>query len=166
VLIWISDGGPQLELYIGDAVDITRNHIPPEEKLHPPAEYTYLPGESAPSTIPPVGSSILMHFYHNPACADTESAHILRLFPQKLNKPLKRGYEGASTGWGLHFQEGWHWNEFCVVGLILLVVASIVFGIAWSILDHDVQGAFGISGYILAFAVFGSGAAQAVLLRS
>lgn len=35
--------------------------------------------------------------------------------------------------------------------LMLFVTGSLVFGICWAILEHDLQGAFGVSAYIISF---------------
>ena len=34
---------------------------------------------------------------------------------------------------------------------MLFLIGSLVFGICWAILEHDLQGAFGVSAYIISF---------------
>jgi len=156
----------QFDLFINDIVSIPSKtcELPPKERLLPPPEYTYLPGDSAPATTPPIGPDALMHFYAHPSHADKNSSPILNFFPKRVKEPLTRDLgKGMSTGWGVHFEEGWHWNAFWVVGFGLLSLGSIVFGVAWTVLEHDVQGAFGIASFILAFVVFGAGSLKAIL---
>jgi len=53
-------------------------------------------------------------------------------------------------GWGLHFQEGWHWRTILYfIVVVLISVSSLVFGIVWSVTKADIQGAFAISGFWL-----------------
>ncbi|KAI9778820.1 MAG: hypothetical protein M1839_007910, partial [Geoglossum umbratile] len=123
----------RFDLYAGDIVSIANGacELPPESKLAPPPEYTYLPGARAPATVPPIDSSVLMHFFANPACADDALGPILELFPKKLREPLLRcPKRGSSTGWGVVFEEGWRWSGVCGCGLGALVVFGIVFAVA------------------------------------
>ena len=56
------------------------------------------------------------------------------------------------TGWGLHIEEDWHWPAiYCCFGVIVLF--SLVFGIVWSVVNNDLQGAWAISGYAVSVGV-------------
>ncbi len=47
--------------------------------------------------------------------------------------------------------------------LTLFTIGSLVFGICWAILQHDLQGAFGVSAYIVSFMGLLVGTVQASL---
>ena len=60
---------------------------------------------------------------------------------------LRASNEQEEIGWGIHFQEGWHWRSVYLVVVVLVVLFGGVFGIVWSITKGDIQGAFAISSF-------------------
>jgi hypothetical protein len=52
-------------------------------------------------------------------------------------------------GWGIYFEDGWDFSKLTSILLIVLLVGSLLFGVLWSVLEHDLQGAFGISAYMV-----------------
>lgn len=146
----------QFELHRKSLVDIRkRNDIPPADRRD---EYHYhpLPAE----LIPPVGKNFLMHIYHHPEDAEQETVCLTR-FPKRMKERLKLGEAEMPVGWGIEFVEGIHWNKVWCFGFAIVVVSFIV-GVGWSWWKRDVQGGFGIAGYMMAFLTFMVGMVQAV----
>lgn len=86
-----------------------------------------------------------MHLFTHPACvaACKPDARILAQFPKKLQGGLPEDY-----GWGIHISEGW--NQVLVRGVLLFyILGSMAFGVAWWAGKGDVQGAFGVAGYMI-----------------
>lgn len=63
----------------------------------------------------------------------------------ELQAPL----EGFEDGWGLYFEEDWHWPSIVFVCAIS-VLGSLIFGIAWSAKTGDIQSGFTVSAVIIA----------------
>ena len=132
--------------------------IPPYDKL---AEFKYKYDPIPPEYIPPVGENHLMHLYHHPECAHDSRALLLSLFPKKvLERLVVCPQRGMSTGWGVHFVEGWNSDRLWLVGLLLFVLGSFAFAVAWWVLEHDVQGAFSVATYITSLLALVVGMAQ------
>ena len=55
-------------------------------------------------------------------------------------------------GWGLYFQEDIDISTIIAVVFIALFVASLLFLVLWTIFKDDIQGASGVSAYIVAVA--------------
>jgi hypothetical protein len=147
----------QFESHRKALVDIRkRDDIPPESRKD---EYKYDPLPA--DLIPPVGKNFLMHIYQHPEDADRDAICLAR-FPKRKNERLHiRSGNVTELGWGLHFEEGLHWKKIWAVG-VAVTIASVIFGICWSILKHDIQGGFGVSGYTMAILAFGIGTMQAI----
>lgn len=89
-----------------------------------------------------------MHLFSHPECLnDNKQAWILEQFPKKLHGELVGNPEGPVVGWGIYFKEGWNWVRIKTI-LLVYVIASLAFGIVWTVRRDDVQGAFGIAGYL------------------
>jgi len=50
-----------------------------------------------------------------------------------------------------------------ISGFVLSGIGSLIFGIAWLVLMHSIQGAFTVAAYWLTFGMFSIGTLQAVL---
>lgn len=147
----------QFELHQPDLVDIQRyDDVPPESRKD---EYHYSP--IPPKILPPVGGNLMLHYYTSP-CSARETGVVLNRIPKKLKERLQVcPINGTSEGWGIYFLEGWHVGIIAILGFAILLVASLIFLICWSVLNHDVQGAVGIATYIMAFVTLGIGSLQA-----
>lgn len=147
----------QFELHRKELVDIRKKPDMPSGERR--KEYLYETSE----LLPPLGENYMMHLFHHPEDGDDESLTSLRV-PKKRREKLKICQQrGIGVGWGLHLVEGWLLNRVWILVLVLFVLGSLVFGICWSILKHDIQGAFGVSGWILALAMIVVGTVQAQL---
>ena len=142
-----------------ELVDVKKeDDIPPSDKL---AEYKYQYDPIPPEYVPPVGENHLMHLYLNPACANDEHSTLLSLFPKKVYERLMLCQKtGMTTGWGVHFVEGWNWDQIWSLSIVLLVLGGIVFAVAWTLLEHDIQGAFSVASYLTALLALAMGLVQ------
>jgi hypothetical protein len=114
--------------------------------------------------IPPYDSAAMMHRYENPAHCRT-STEIFSQFPKRKDRlPIRGTAPDMYTGWGLHIIEGVDLRRVFKLGvaaLALSFVASLVFGIAWSLSgpNREIGDAFTIAGWIV-----GSGTATLAIL--
>lgn len=116
--------------------------MPPDARKE---EYIYQPCD----VVPPVGETLMAHLLYHPEEANELGITCLRA-PKKRNERLTIcPREGTRLGWGLHFVEGWILFRIWVLLLSLFGIASLVFGICWAVFKHDVQGAFGVSAYLM-----------------
>ncbi len=143
------------ELHRKQLVDIRkRDDIPPESRRN---EYDYTPMPA--DLIPPIGRNYLTHIYHHPEDADIDTLCLDR-FPKRKAGRLQRSDGRPVEGWGVHFIVGYDHIKLVIVGFFC-VLFSAVFGVVWSVVRKDLQGAFTISAYILALLGLGLGSLQA-----
>ena len=117
--------------------------MPPETRKE---EYLYEPYD----LLPPVGENLMAHLFHHPEDANEKAITCLRA-PKKRKERLTVCPErGTSVGWGIHLVEGWVVQRIWLLCLALFIIGSVAFGICWTVLEHDIQGAFGISTYVIA----------------
>ncbi|KAH6700531.1 hypothetical protein BKA61DRAFT_620717 [Leptodontidium sp. MPI-SDFR-AT-0119] len=137
----------KFELYRkSQSVDVLlKNDMPPPEN----PDYRYVPVPI--DLIPPVGEEMLMHLFNNPDCAEDVPACLER-FPKKLRSKLVCGEKAIAAGWGLQLVEGVSKSKAMVTYLGVVFVAS-VWGILWTVLGHDISGAWTVSTYIVGVAV-------------
>ena len=117
-------------------------------------EYEYDPMPA--DTMPPIGSSYLMHLFEHP-----EDAEVTPVMYRKIPKKLRRRLEacpmkGCSIGWGIEFGEGMNWFVIFIYGCLGFAMA-LVAAIVWAVIRADVQGAFAIAGFLIAFLMFCAG---------
>lgn len=128
--------------------EISCTCIPPPEKVEPSASCEYRCKPVPAAHVPPIGENYLMHCYSSPNCVNPSQKWVYNQIPKKLGKRLQGRDDRAVPGWGIHCEEGWNWDKILVLELII-VVLGILFGVLWSLLKHDIQGAFAISAYWL-----------------
>jgi hypothetical protein len=105
-----------------------------------------------PDTWPPVCPEFMMHMYHSPQCIAEDDTSILEQLPKKMDCKLDESTGVPSEGWGLYFQEDIDISTIIAVVFIALFVASLLFLVLWTIFKDDIQGASGVSAYIVAVA--------------
>lgn len=134
----------QFELHPKDLVDIRKvPAMPPQSKM---TEYHC----EEYDLIPPIGENLMTHLFHNPHDGN-EKAITFRRSPKKLGQKLAVcPQRGTSLGWGVQIVEDWATNKIWLLALLLFVLSSIIFAITWSVLEHDLQGAFGAAAYFVA----------------
>lgn len=136
----------QFELYRkSQSVDVRLKNSVPEPNN---SDYHYRPVPI--DLVPPVGEHRLMHFFHNPDCAEDVPACLER-FPKKAREKLICKEKPVITGWGLQLEEGPNIKKISIAYFIFVFI-SFIWGVIWTILKHDIQGAFTISSFMLAIA--------------
>ena len=121
--------------------------LPPVDRLD--REYRCRPApEAKPKYEPAIGSQRLTHYFLSPQCVEATQKTILAQLPKRIGH-LRALNNQEEIGWGIHFQEGWHWRTVYFVVVVLVASSSLVFGIVWSITKRDIQGAFAISSFWL-----------------
>ncbi|KAI0139519.1 hypothetical protein F4776DRAFT_592738 [Hypoxylon sp. NC0597] len=122
--------------------------LPPTDKID--AEYTCGPApQKPPKQFPVFGENYLIHYFKNPQCLSEKQKTIFRQLPKRTCGRLcvSDDEEQPTFGWGIYFEEGWHWESIYFVIVVLLLTGSLVFGITWSMSKGDIQGAFAVSSY-------------------
>lgn len=114
--------------------------------------YTFQPVD----LIPPVGSQYLLHLFKHPEDYDGELITYLRA-------PKRRERLEFGMGWGINLVEGFLAQKVWAVLMTFFGAGSAIFAILWTVKKDDVQGAFGVAGWIVTLAVLVVGALQAWL---
>ncbi len=109
--------------------------------------------------VPPVGEEFITHWFQHPEEA-WDLLYAYSRFPKKLKCELEL-HCAPRVGWGLQIVDGWMISRLWLLGLSLFVCGSLAFAISWTLLEHDIQGAFGVSAYIVTLLTLAIGAAQA-----
>ncbi|KAH0539019.1 hypothetical protein FGG08_004413 [Glutinoglossum americanum] len=129
----------QFELRPNTLVDcLQKNQLPPAKNT----EYIYAP--RPPMVIPPIGERYLMHIYTHPCDAPTDTTCLDRL-PKKYER-LSLGLTSENRGWGIYFVEGVHLPKTLLVLVGLLSIGGVVFGVYWTVVERDIQGAWTAAG--------------------
>lgn len=137
---------PQFSLHHRNFVDI-HPPIPDVPRGARKDEYAYDPVDS--NLLPPVGEERMTHLLHHPEHAD-DSFEVGTSLPKKRNRRiLPNDAVENRVGWGVHLHEDWIPERLLALTLILFVGVSLAFGICWSILKHDISGAFAVSAWVL-----------------
>jgi hypothetical protein len=134
---------------VADSTRSSCQCIPPESKVEPSpdAEYRCIPGP--PATYPPVPSEHLLMLFTCPSYAHEDDDWILRQLPKRICGELQGKAGQPAEGWGIYYKEGWDRDMITLVVFVVFLVASLVFGILWSVFKFDVQGAFGVAAYMV-----------------
>ena len=125
----------QFELHRNRYADILRV---PALPVPGASDYEFEPTE----LVPPVGSTYLMHLFKHPEDYDDELITYVRT-------PKRRGRLEVGTGWGLQLVEGFLPERIWALVLGFFGLASLVFASVWAVMKDDVQGAFGVAGWML-----------------
>ena len=54
-----------------------------------------------------------------------------------------------TKGWGLYYEEGWNIGVIILVTAGVVTLGSLLFGVCWTVLKDDIQGAWGVSSYMV-----------------
>lgn len=124
--------------------------IPPPSRVEPSpsAEYRCIPGP--PSVWPPIDPNYLSHLFKEPSCINENDTWILDQLPKRLKGELVGKLGKPADGWGIYYEEGWDRDIITLVLVSMFIASSLVFGVTWSCFKMDVQGAFGVSAYMMA----------------
>jgi len=106
--------------------------------------------------VPPVGSAYLLHLFKHPEDYDGEQITYLR-------SPKRRARLETGMGWGINLVEGFLAQTVWAVVMAFFGIGSCVFAILWTVKKGDVQGAFGVAGWVVTLAGLVLGSLQAWL---
>ncbi|KAM0194450.1 hypothetical protein ACHAPC_000924 [Botrytis cinerea] len=126
------------------------DHIKPNDLPPTTNEYDFAP-PPPPKMVPPIGPEHMLHLFQDcPSVSDVNSNFYLQRIPRRKIEPIAFNANGLSEnlGWGLHFVEGLNTSLAVTVMFILSSVLGIIFALCWTILEKDIQGAFGVAAYI------------------
>ena len=155
----------KLRLPIGGSVDV-RHHdpcciassigsircecIPPPPKVEPSpgAEYICIPGP--PATYPLIPPEYLASLLTCPTDVHEQDTWILDQMPKRTRDELRGQIGQPAEGWGIYHEEGLDRDMITLAILVVFILASVLFGILWSRFHFDIQGAFGVSSYMVA----------------
>ncbi|KAK6540639.1 hypothetical protein TWF694_008033 [Orbilia ellipsospora] len=131
----------KFELFWDYGVQITAREpphcFPPDASI----DYTYTRSNA------PIDQAVLLHYFENYNCLRfNHSTYFTTRFPKRIGR-LNR-FKFGQEGWGLHFDEHLDWFKIWIAAISSFAV-SLTFGMIWTIFMHDIQGAFGISAYLL-----------------
>lgn len=129
-----------------------QNVVPPESMRN--VTYAY---ENAPWS-PPIDSGHLVHLMEHPWIAEPDD-YLLKWVPKKLREKLVCPRESASDGWGIEYTEGWDTGRGCAL-IFVAALASILFGILWSVLRNDISGGFTAGGTLFVVVTSGIGSLE------
>jgi len=149
----------KLNLFAGGSVEVRQHShccenicecIPPLSRVEPSdqAEYRCKPAGPLKSG-PPVLPDILGHFFSSPSCIPEDNISILNRLPKRICGELQGSAVEPAEGWGIYYQEEWDGDIITMLAFAMFLAGSLLFGVLWSCLKMDVQGAFGVSAYIM-----------------
>ncbi|KAF2727765.1 hypothetical protein EJ04DRAFT_529167 [Polyplosphaeria fusca] len=127
-------------------------HSQSSEKAPSPHPYSFEPVD----LFPPVGSTYLLHLFKHPSDYDGELITYLR-------SPKRRERLEFGLGWGINLVEGFLAQKVWMFLMLAFGFGSGVFAILWTIKKGDVQGAFGVAGWVVTLAGLVMGGLQAWL---
>jgi hypothetical protein len=118
-------------------------------------DYSY---HNRPETYPPIGTGKLMHLWNTPGHLDGNGQTCLSRFPKKKRERLYVSPSGdTAEGWGIHLVEGANWVVISVLIVAIALLGSLVFGVSFAVLHHDIQSSFAIASYVISFAALSIG---------
>ena len=62
-----------------------------------------------------------------------------------------------AEGWGIHLVEGHNWVVISVLIIFIALLGSLVFGVSFVVLHHDIQSSFAVASYVISFAALSIG---------
>jgi hypothetical protein len=132
-----------------NATQLACECIPPKTKVEPSpsAEYRCIPGP--PATYPPIPPEYLKSLFTCPSNVHEKDTWILDQVPRRICGELQGTIGRPADGWGIYYQEGWDFDIIIFLIFILFLMASLLFGVLWSKFHFDIQGAFGVSAYMM-----------------
>lgn len=90
-----------------------------------------------------------MHMLISPDCIHPDETFVLNQIPKRICGELQGKAGEPAEGWGLHYQEGLDFDMLIAFISLIFTVGSFLFGVLWSYFKLDIQGAFGVSSYMV-----------------
>ena len=105
-----------------DINELDKHKLPPRPGKYGDYVYRFTPVEHEP----PIGSNLLMHWYHNPYDCRTGVSACLELIPKICNaKFCVKERQAGTKGWGIHLVEATNWLKLCTVGIVLFAASPL-----------------------------------------
>ncbi|OBR04029.1 hypothetical protein CH63R_13156 [Colletotrichum higginsianum IMI 349063] len=157
--IWALANNLQFQIGYGGAryIDIRRhqdicelakpcNCLPPTALVVPQGtEYRCSPIPAKFS--PPVGPRLMMDYFTNPDDIPAGSTLVLQQLPKRTCGRLLPQHTEIVEAWGIYYKEDWDWEKIWWLLGLAFFPPSMLFGILWGVLKHDLQSAFGIASW-------------------
>jgi hypothetical protein len=119
-------------------------------KVEPSPEAEYRCSPAGPlATWPPVLSQDLMHMLSSPQCINEKETWVLEQLPKRIAGELQERPGQPTEGWGVYYQEAIDFDIIITVVFVVFLMASMLFGVLWTRFEMDIQGAFGVSSYMI-----------------
>jgi hypothetical protein len=91
----------------------------------------------------------MFHYFKHPELIAEKEMSILNQLPKRNCGKLQATGQVSANGWGLYYEENWNIGFIIVVIVGITISASLLFGICWTIAKNDIQGAWGVSSYMV-----------------
>lgn len=99
---------------------------------------------------PPVLSRYLVHRLEDPSCVHKDDKTVLQKIPRRICGKIKAEPDQEVEGWGIYYEEGPNLLWIAVLTMAVFCLTGLLFGILWGVLKDDLQGSFGVSGFLAA----------------
>jgi hypothetical protein len=91
----------------------------------------------------------MLHYLKHPELIPEREMSIFNQLPKRNCGGIQATGREPAQGWGLYYEENWNIGLIIVVIVGITIPASLLFGICWSLKKADIQGAWGISSYMV-----------------
>jgi hypothetical protein len=98
---------------------------------------------------PPVLPLKMLHYFKHPELIAERETSILNQLPKRNCGEMQATGRVPAEGWGLYYEENWNIGLIIVVIVGITIPASLLFGICWTLTKTDIQGAWGVSSYMV-----------------
>lgn len=98
---------------------------------------------------PPVLPSKMLHYFKHPELIADNEMSILNQLPKRNCGKIQATGQVSAKGWGLYYEEDWNIGFIIVAIVTITILTSFIFGICWTIVRTDIQGAWGVSSYMI-----------------
>jgi hypothetical protein len=143
-------------LPVGGSADVRYHHqcsdfcecMPPSVEVEPSPTAEYKCSPIPPKTRPPIPPEYLSMLFHYPSEVAEDDVWVLNQIPKRTCGQLQGVPGQPAEGWGIYYHESWDRELITLAIFIVLVLATLLFGVLWSKYQFDVQGAFGVSAWM------------------
>jgi hypothetical protein len=152
----------KLYLRVGNNLEVRTHHpcctsqpwsgcecVPPASMVEGGATPEYRCNPAGPlKRWPPVLSRHLVHSMKKPSCVHKDDRTVLQKIPRRICGEIQAENDQEAEGWGIYYEEGPNLLWVAVLTTLVASITALLFGILWATLKKDLQGAFGVSGYV------------------
>jgi hypothetical protein len=139
-------GGPRWIFLHENSCDVANGRcdcLPPSSLVGPEYRCDPVP----PKHHPPVGPNLMRHLYDCPEDAGFDSVRILNQLPKRICGELLAQSNEQLDAWEIQFEEGWSWMRISIAVGLVFFFPSLLFGVIWGLLKHDLQSSFAIASW-------------------